>query len=228
MQCEPTTYYRDSDGDGYGDSSKAIVACTMPVGYVKNKADCDDTNSLVHRALHSGRRLKHHITIKYGNETGARRLGGTAAGGIDRDPRALNEYEVNILHPALELCSVCGFETFACSRDAVSWDIGLGDGVREFIDPTPGAVCAINATVFGTCGFTDGISVSLNENTLGTVRDTTYICACNTCLSGSTGFIELDPNSYVAGGENTIKVVTENEACIDRVELDLIECSCPL
>jgi MYXO-CTERM domain-containing protein len=38
------TYYRDSDGDGYGDASVTSSGCTAPSGYVTDKTDCDDYN----------------------------------------------------------------------------------------------------------------------------------------------------------------------------------------
>ncbi|MBM3428033.1 MAG: T9SS type B sorting domain-containing protein, partial [Bacteroidetes bacterium] len=37
------TYYADTDNDGFGDVNSILVACTMPLGYVVNDADCDDT-----------------------------------------------------------------------------------------------------------------------------------------------------------------------------------------
>jgi len=37
-----TTYYRDADGDGFGDPNATIQATSMPTGYVNNKTDCDD------------------------------------------------------------------------------------------------------------------------------------------------------------------------------------------
>ncbi|MFT4976812.1 MAG: hypothetical protein ACI8S6_002717, partial [Myxococcota bacterium] len=40
-----TTYYEDSDGDGFGDSGSAIEACEAPDGYVPNGNDCDDTTA---------------------------------------------------------------------------------------------------------------------------------------------------------------------------------------
>ena len=43
------TWYADSDGDGYGDASTALVACTQPSGTVDAAlgADCDDSDSAV-------------------------------------------------------------------------------------------------------------------------------------------------------------------------------------
>jgi hypothetical protein len=36
------TYYRDSDGDGYGTNAETIDACDLPGGYADNAEDCDD------------------------------------------------------------------------------------------------------------------------------------------------------------------------------------------
>jgi len=41
-----TIYYRDSDGDGFGNPNNTIQACTLPAGYVINNTDCDDTKLL--------------------------------------------------------------------------------------------------------------------------------------------------------------------------------------
>ena len=46
-----TVYYRDSDGDGFGDSSKTTQECSAPSGYVVDKTDCDDGSD---QALPSG------------------------------------------------------------------------------------------------------------------------------------------------------------------------------
>jgi hypothetical protein len=43
-----TTYYRDLDGDGYGNATVSQQACSAPSGYVSNSSDCNDSNAAVH------------------------------------------------------------------------------------------------------------------------------------------------------------------------------------
>jgi hypothetical protein len=45
-----TLYYRDADGDGYGNSANVWTACDglIPAGYSANNADCDDASESVH------------------------------------------------------------------------------------------------------------------------------------------------------------------------------------
>ncbi|MBK8505893.1 MAG: beta-propeller fold lactonase family protein [Saprospiraceae bacterium] len=38
-----TVFYQDADGDGYGNLLTTLLACTVPVGYVENSMDCNDT-----------------------------------------------------------------------------------------------------------------------------------------------------------------------------------------
>ncbi|MFZ5482495.1 MAG: MopE-related protein [Myxococcota bacterium] len=42
------TYYRDGDGDTYGDPATTAAACSAPSGYVNNAGDCDDTQILAY------------------------------------------------------------------------------------------------------------------------------------------------------------------------------------
>jgi hypothetical protein len=41
-------YYRDGDGDTYGDSAAQQKACSQPAGYAERGGDCDDTDPKVH------------------------------------------------------------------------------------------------------------------------------------------------------------------------------------
>ena len=47
------TYYRDGDGDGFGDPEKATAVCSHlpPTGYVANRQDCNDADASVHSPM---------------------------------------------------------------------------------------------------------------------------------------------------------------------------------
>ncbi|MFH1466906.1 MAG: putative metal-binding motif-containing protein, partial [Pseudomonadota bacterium] len=44
------TWYRDADGDGYGDPAMESVGCAPDSGWVADGSDCDDANSRIHPA----------------------------------------------------------------------------------------------------------------------------------------------------------------------------------
>jgi uncharacterized delta-60 repeat protein len=41
------TFYKDNDGDGYGNSNDSVQACYQTIQYVLNADDCDDNNNLI-------------------------------------------------------------------------------------------------------------------------------------------------------------------------------------
>jgi hypothetical protein len=43
-----STFYADTDVDGYGDPNAPAIACSIPPGHMPNAADCDDTNASIH------------------------------------------------------------------------------------------------------------------------------------------------------------------------------------
>ena len=42
---DASSWYEDSDGDGFGNTSVITLACTVPLGSVADNTDCDDNNS---------------------------------------------------------------------------------------------------------------------------------------------------------------------------------------
>ncbi|MFH1466885.1 MAG: MopE-related protein [Pseudomonadota bacterium] len=45
---DATTWYRDLDSDGWGDTSTATADCGTPSGYIETDGDCDDSDGAVH------------------------------------------------------------------------------------------------------------------------------------------------------------------------------------
>jgi len=48
-----STWYTDSDLDGYGDPDNTISSCDIPAGYISDNADCDDADGDVNPAVTS-------------------------------------------------------------------------------------------------------------------------------------------------------------------------------
>jgi len=44
---DATTWFADSDGDGFGDASTGAAACNQPSGWVDDSSDCDDADAAV-------------------------------------------------------------------------------------------------------------------------------------------------------------------------------------
>lgn len=50
----PVIYYRDQDGDGFGDPASPLGLCSTqpPTGYVRGNTDCNDLSALIHPGVH--------------------------------------------------------------------------------------------------------------------------------------------------------------------------------
>ncbi len=45
---DASTWYLDSDSDGYGDATSTDIACDQPTGFVSDQTDCDDDDAAQH------------------------------------------------------------------------------------------------------------------------------------------------------------------------------------
>ncbi|TVQ95566.1 MAG: hypothetical protein EA398_17455 [Deltaproteobacteria bacterium] len=73
------TWFRDADGDGYGDPDHTLVQCGQPVGYVDNDLDCNDDDPDIHPGaieLCDGQDNNCNGEIDEGYNVGALCLGG--------------------------------------------------------------------------------------------------------------------------------------------------------
>ncbi|MBN9683863.1 MULTISPECIES: MopE-related protein [unclassified Corallococcus] len=52
------TWFRDADGDGYGDVTQAVSGCAAPAGHVAIATDCDDTNAAIRPGVAETKDLK--------------------------------------------------------------------------------------------------------------------------------------------------------------------------
>ncbi len=43
-----STWYQDADGDGFGNDSITVKACSQPAGYVSTGGDCNDSDSAIY------------------------------------------------------------------------------------------------------------------------------------------------------------------------------------
>ena len=44
--CDPrTTWYADSDADGFGNAASVYLGCDQPAGFVPDNTDCDDADA---------------------------------------------------------------------------------------------------------------------------------------------------------------------------------------
>ena len=59
----PSTMYRDSDGDGYGNPAQSGQVCLGTAGYVNNGEDCDDGNSAFYPGVSDC--ASDHVTRKW-------------------------------------------------------------------------------------------------------------------------------------------------------------------
>jgi alpha-tubulin suppressor-like RCC1 family protein len=78
------TWYRDADGDGYGDVTQAVTACGAPAGHVAIATDCNDSNPNVHPGAAEA------------NDFQDNNCNGAIDEGVYPGPRLFSEWEISL------------------------------------------------------------------------------------------------------------------------------------
>jgi hypothetical protein len=113
--CTTTTFYADSDADGYGNPAVSQQGCDQPAGYVRNAADCNDSNAQIWSAPGEVQRL----TLASNKQS----VQWLAPGDLGGQPSSL-------LYDTLRAASPTGFAAGSCVEsndgvDAVATDSSL-------------------------------------------------------------------------------------------------------
>ncbi|MDI1452128.1 MopE-related protein [Polyangium sp. 6x1] len=116
------TYYRDADGDGYGNLSQTTQACSAPAGYVANSTDCDDA----------------YAHIKPGATEVCDGIDNNCAGGIDEGVKITYYRDADndgygTTSPTMQACSAPGGYV-ANSTDCNDANASIKPGVAEVCD----------------------------------------------------------------------------------------------
>jgi hypothetical protein len=139
-----STWYRDGDGDGFGDAAFSSTACTAPSGYVALDTDCDDRDATIYPGAtdRPGDGIDSDCDGSDGPTTDGDGDGydDTAFGGTDCD-----DTDASVYPGATEVCGDsidqdCDGSDLVCSTTMAVTDLAAGDLVISEFMPNPAVV----------------------------------------------------------------------------------------
>lgn len=166
------TYYRDADGDGYGNALITTQACSAPSGYVANNTDCNDANN----------------QINPGKTELCNGVDDNCSGTTDETWPALG--------------TSCSVGVGACTRTGTWVCNGAQTGIICSATPGSPSAEICNGIDDDCNGIVDGITRSCYTGAGGTAGVGTCRTGTQTCTAGSWGTCvgEVTPVSEVCDG----------------------------
>ncbi len=121
---DASTWYADTDSDGYGDAGSTVSACSQPDGYVDDDTDCDDADA-----------DSHPDALEYCDDAD-----NDCDGETDEDAEDALKYYQDADRDTYGDASVV---TYACERPSASWRRRSGDcdDTDSSINPAATEVC---------------------------------------------------------------------------------------
>jgi len=101
LQVADSVWYRDLDGDGFGDPGDSVVSCEAPSGYIANAEDCDDDDAFTHPGAARYESATDCMTDADGDGYGASVVVAGATAGTD-----CNDADDTISPTATEVCDL--------------------------------------------------------------------------------------------------------------------------
>jgi len=188
---ELTTWYADSDGDGYGDPSSSVQSCDQPVDYVLDATDCDDGDFDVSPE-----------TLWYGDADGDGAAGDTLVeqicvrpAGYAPAPTDCDDFDETRLPGAIELCDGVDNDCDGIlpsdegDDDADGYSICQGDCADSDASRSPGAIEQCN-------GVDDACSGSLPADEADGDGDGQSICEGDCADSDSAIYVGAPETWY--------------------------------
>ncbi|MEN9302383.1 MAG: hypothetical protein RL264_812 [Bacteroidota bacterium] len=171
-------YYRDADGDGFGDAQNTTFAVTAPSGFVTNNLDCNDNNPTIN---------PNAIMYKDadGDGFGDRNISLTGCGIVgfvyNADDCNDNNFAVKNSSTLSSVGSISGVSVGLCTSNITSstFSINEVDGASNYVWTVPTGMNILSGQGSRT------IDVSINESYVGGLVLVSASNYCSTSVSDS-------------------------------------------